>query len=379
LRLCVLLLALQAATADADWPVVRGDAASAGVAAIKLPDEPAVLWEYMAEESAFDATPIIAGGIVYVGDADGTMHAVRLADGVPAWTKAFDESGFAAAAAVAGDSVVVGDVYGVVRSLELADGAVRWEVATESEVLAGPMIHRADDGTALALVTTESGLLLALDAATGTERWRFAIDQPLRCTATIVAGHALLAGCDGKLHAIDLASGTESGTADIGGPTGSTAAVRDGVAYFGTESGTFYAIDARDPRAMKTLWTHRDPQRAQGIRTAAAVDAEGVVYGSFGKAFYCLDPGTGEQRWRLPDRARVEASPLILAAPGEPARALLATGRGVAMLVSLVTGEPVWEHDSGGSFVASPAAADGRVVVASTNGTLTCFGTNGKE
>jgi outer membrane protein assembly factor BamB len=365
--------------ASADWPVVRGDSASSGVAAINLPDEPAVLWEYTAEGSAFDATPVIAGGVVYVGDADGTVHAVGLANGARRWTKSFGESGFAAAGAVVGDSVVVGDVYGVVRSLAVADGAVRWEVKTESEVHAGPMAHATADGARLVLVTTESGELLALDPADGAERWRFTIDQPLRCTPTVVAGHALLAGCDGKLHAVDLESGTETGSIDIGGPTGSSAAVHDGVAYFGTESGTFYAIDARDPRAMETRWTYRDPRRSQGIRTAAAVAAGGVVYGSFGKAFYCLDPTSGELRWQMPDRARVEASALIVASAGKPARALLATGRGVVQMVSLTSGEPLWEHDTGGSFVASPAASDGRVVVANTDGTLTCFGSNEKE
>ncbi|MGL4513453.1 MAG: PQQ-binding-like beta-propeller repeat protein [Lacipirellulaceae bacterium] len=365
-------------SASGDWPVVRGDSASSGVAAIDLPDEPAVLWQYTAEGSAFDATPVIAGGVVYAGDADGTVHAVGLADGVRVWTKSFDESGFAAAGAVVGDTLVVGDAYGVVRSLATADGAVRWEVATESEVFAGPMVYAAAEGAQTALVTTESGELLALDAADGAERWRFAIDQPLRCTATVVAGHALLAGCDGKLHAIDLETGAESGSIDIGGPTGSTAAVHDGVAYFGAESGSFYAIDARDPRAMKTLWTHRDARRAQGVRSAAAASAEGVVYGSFGKAFYCLDPKDGAPRWQKPDRARVESSPLVVATPGRPSRALLATGRGVVLLVALESGDTLWEHDAGGSFVASPAAADGRVVVANTDGALTCFGTDGE-
>ena len=31
--------------------------------------------------------------LIYVGDSEGTLHAVKLADGKPVWTKKFDDSG----------------------------------------------------------------------------------------------------------------------------------------------------------------------------------------------------------------------------------------------------------------------------------------------
>ena len=65
-----------------DWPLVRGDAFGTGVAHTTLPDELEVLWKYPAgKDAGFDATPVVADGVIYVGDNAGTFHAVRLADG----------------------------------------------------------------------------------------------------------------------------------------------------------------------------------------------------------------------------------------------------------------------------------------------------------
>src|SRR4051794_14598766 len=78
-----------------DWPVVRGDVLGTGVAKTALPENIDVIWKYSAgKDAAFDATAIIAAGIVYIGDSAGTFHAVRLSDGTGIWKKEFADSGF---------------------------------------------------------------------------------------------------------------------------------------------------------------------------------------------------------------------------------------------------------------------------------------------
>lgn len=365
-RLCasVTCLLVCADGSAADWPFARGGATSTGVASGTLADEPELLWKYEATESAFDAGPVVAGGVAYLGDGDGTVHAVRIADGQAVWTTQFDETGFLSSGALAKDKLIVGDFNGEVRCLHVEDGALLWTYDTEAEVYAGPIIYEG-----LALVTTEVGRLHALDLASGEERWRFEIADPLRCSPTVVAGHALLAGCDGNLHTIDLASGNEIGAVGIGGPTGSTVAAVGSSAYFGTESGDFYAVDVADPTAPKVLWTWRDPRRGQGIRTAASVTDSLLVYGSQGKSLYCLDRVKGEPVWQAPQRSSFEASPVVV---GQ--RVVAATTRGRLLIYDLASGDQLWEYDAGGSFVASPVVVDGRLLAASTDGVLYCFG-----
>ena len=239
---CLLMVVAVSASGAEDWPLARGNALGTAVARTVLPAEPELLWKYVAKESGWEATPVVSRGVVYVGDADGTFHAVRLTNGTPLWKKTFDDTGFAAGAAVRGDRLFVGDIYGDVRCLATTSGDVLWTFKTESEVFAAPNLH--EDAV---LVTTESGQLFSLDAETGEERWRFTIEAPLRCSPTIIDGHTMLAGCDEQLHAINLSNGQEVGTVSIAGPTGSTPAIANRRSYFGTESGVFQAVDAADP------------------------------------------------------------------------------------------------------------------------------------
>ncbi|MEM6797995.1 MAG: PQQ-binding-like beta-propeller repeat protein [Planctomycetota bacterium] len=363
-RLAIVAVLLLAGPAVADWPLARGDAESSGVAKSRLADQPKLLWRYTAPGSAFEATPVMAGGVVYVGDADGTLHAVRLADGGKVWSRAFEESGFIAAGAIRGDRLYVGDMYGDVFCVSAGTGELIWRFATDSEVYAGPSFYEG-----AVLVTTEGGTLFALDAASGKELWRFTIEAPLRCLPTVIKGHTLLAGCDAKLHAVDLSTGAEVGGIEIEGQTGCTpAAVGDRV-YFGTEAGVFLAVDASDLAAMSIAWKYQDPRRGQGIRCAAGANGSLVVYGSNGKAIYGLDPVTGQPKWEKPVRSRVESSPLIV---GD--RVVAATTRGRLLLLNAADGETVWDYDAGGGFTSSPVVVDGKLLIANTDGTLYCFG-----
>jgi outer membrane protein assembly factor BamB len=351
-----------------DWPVVRGDTRGTGVAKSFLLANLDVLWTYRAKEDAgFDATAVIADGIIYVGDSVGTFHAVRLADGQPVWTKDFPDSSFGAGAAIDKDQLFVGDLEGNVRCLALADGDERWSMKMDAEVFAGPIPHGDD-----VLVTSESGTLVCLASSNGKERWpAFRIDSPLRCSPTIAGGRVMLAGCDSLLHIINVADGKETHSVEIDGPTGSTPAMLGERVYFGTEGGTFFAIDvpADEEKAPAVAWTFRDKKRGQPIRSAAAVTESIIVYGSQGKAIYGLDPATHEPKWQVSTRSRVESSPVIA---GD--RAIAATSAGKLYLLDLATGEAKWEYDAGGGFNASPAVVDGRIIIGNTDGTLYCFG-----
>jgi outer membrane protein assembly factor BamB len=367
LALLIPLVTLLDPVALADWPVVRGDNQGSGVSPTKLPEQLEELWTYKATGTAgFEATAVVAKGIVYVGDSDGSFHAVRLADGKPVWAKAFEDSGFKAGAAFDGDRIYVGDLNGAVRCLAVADGSEIWKATVESEVYAGPTPFPET-----VLVTSESGSLTAFNKSSGAVEWQFRIDAPLRCTPTAMDDYVMLAGCDSLLHAINIRNGKETYTVPIDGPTGATAAMSRGRAYFGTEGGTFFAIDVANDASRKpaVAWSYRDPKRGQPIRSAAAVTEKIVVFGTQGKAVSALDPKTGEEKWKLPTRARVDSSPVIAAD-----RVIAATTAGKLYLLDLATGDVKWESDFGGDFTASPAVANGRVIIGNMDGTLYCLG-----
>src|SRR5689334_21130631 len=141
-----LLVALACLTAGGpsakadDWPLVRADEFGTGVARSALADDLDVVWKYSAGKSStakdagFDATPVIADGVIYIGDSAGTFHADRLADGQRVWTKDFADSGFAAGAALGKGLIDVGDVIGIARPLNTVVVIQLWSHKLVGEV-----------------------------------------------------------------------------------------------------------------------------------------------------------------------------------------------------------------------------------------------------
>ena len=365
----VLILCAAVATgrARAEWPLFRGGADATGASAGALPSQPDLLWTYPVGESGFEATAVISGGVVYVGDYDGTVHAVGLACGKAVWTKTFENVGFLSPAAVDDGRLYVGDDCGGVRCLDISDGEVLWTFEAGSEIYSGVNLHEGK-----VLLATESGRFHSLDAATGKPLWEpFQIDSPLRCWPVVVGGRVLLAGCDSVLHAVDVGTGEETGSIAIEGPTGATPAIVGGRAFFGTYDGVFYSMRT-DP--LERAWRYDDPPELREIVGSAACDGEVVVFGSRSRAVYGLDAKSGQRLWFRATRGRVESSPVLA---GDSA--WFATMRGRLEAVNKRTGEKQWSFDAGGSFKASPAISEGRLVIGNTDGALYCFGQKQEE
>jgi outer membrane protein assembly factor BamB len=355
------------------WPMFRGCAAGTGRSAAALSLPLVERWHRTFEKTAFEATPVVVAGTIYVGDLDGTFHALALETGATRWTFT-SEAGFPASAAASTDPalplVVVGDADGVVRALDAANGAQRWQYKTEGEISGGPtLIHAADGGRVF--VGSQDASLSCLDLATGRLIWKHSIADQIRCSPTVADGAILLAGCDGKLHVIDTATGTERTAVPIGGPTGSTPAAHASRVYFGSEGGGFFAIDVA---AAKVAWQFMPAANAQAYRSSAAIADGLAIVGSRGRAVEAFAVADGARAWRQPMRGRVDGSPVVAHRAGDGGLiALVGDAAGRLAALDAATGKPVWEFDAGGGFAASPAVAAGHVVAASDDGTIWCF------
>jgi hypothetical protein len=392
--------AAEAAPADA-WPMARGCLAGTGRSEASLRLPLAEAWRRDFEKTAFSAAATIADGTVFIGDLDGTFHAVSLADGTTRWTFKTEAAGFPSAAAVSLDAahplVVVGDDTGVVRGFDAKTGAVRWEYETDGEISGGPTILPAtppgSGGTTAAgpaatsprvLIGSQDASLSCLSLADGSVLWKHSIADQIRCSPTVArtadGDRVFLAGCDGKLHVIDAANGTEIAAVPIDGPTGTTPATLGDRVFFGTEGGAFFAIDFVK---KNVAWRLQPAGNPQSYRSSAAVAGDVVVVGSRGRAVEAFAMADGGRRWRHPMRGRVDASPAVVAQAGAtdgdtkdamaPLLTIVADSAGTIAALNAATGEPVWSFDAGGGFSGGAAVAGGRVVIASDDGTVWCF------
>ena len=343
-----------------DWPVFRGDAGASGVARTTLPEQLQVVWKKKIDGGAFDATPVIVDGVVYVGDVDGVFYALRLSDGDELWT--FEaEIGFTAAAGVRDGLVFAGNIDGMFYCLDAETGKKLWEFDAGAEINGGPNFYGDN-----VLFGSQNATLYALDAQTGKPAWEYAINDQIRCQPTVVEGRAFLAGCDGKLHIIDLDVGEEIGSVEISSPTGSTPAVVGDYVFFGTESAKFLSINWRNE---EIAWTYQSGRRREPFRSSAAATENVIIFGGRDKMVHGVATDTGEALWTFPTKGLVDGSPLLAGA-----RAFVGSSDGRLYALDAMTGEKVWEYDAGGQFTSSAAAAGGRLVIGNYDGTLYCFG-----
>ena len=395
LRLSAAFLCLAAAvaaaadpvidTAPADaWPMARGTLAGTGRSAARLTLPLAEAWQRRFEKTAFGAVPVIADGVIYLGDLDGTFHALALADGATKWSFKAEAAGFPSAAAISPNPavplVIVGDDTGVVRAFDKATGEVAWEYETDGEISGGPTLLPTAAGVRV-LVGSQDASLSCLNLADGKPIWKHSIADQIRCSPvvarTAAGDRVFIAGCDGKLHVIDAATGTEQAAVPIDGPTGTTPAARGDRVFFGTEGGAFLAIDFVQAAAA---WRTPPAAAKQAYRSSAALADDLVIVGSRGRAVEAFHAADGQRAWRRPMRGRVDGSPVVVAVvgsaaadPGPRPAVIVADAAGKIVVLDTATGEPRWEFDAGGGFSAGAAVAAGRVVIAADDGTVWCF------
>jgi len=372
------------AAPDAAWTMSRGSLAGTGRSESTIALPLAERWHRRFEKTAFGATPVIDADTIYLGDLDGTFHALALDSGTSRWSFKAEAAGFPSSAAVSPDPavplVVVGDDTGVVRAFDRATGKVVWEYETDGEISGGPTVLPGADGRPpRVLVGSQDASLSCLALADGKPFWKHSIADQIRCSPTVARGpqgdRVFLAGCDGKLHVLDAATGAAITAVPIDGPTGTTPAASGDRVFFGTEGGAFFAIDFLKG---EVAWRMQPAVNPQSYRSSAAVSGDLVIVGSRGRAVEAFAAADGARRWRRPMRGKVDASAVVArrADGGDVVIAADAAGKIVALAAG--DGAPLWEFDAGGGFSAGPAVAAGKVVLASDDGTVWCFGTTGR-
>jgi outer membrane protein assembly factor BamB len=229
------------------------------------------------------------------------------------------------------------------------------------------------------LVGSQDASLSCLTLADGKAVWKHSIADQIRCSPTVARGpqgdRVFLAGCDGKLHVLDSVTGDERTAVPIDGPTGTTPAAAGDRVFFGTEGGAFFAIDFVKG---EVAWRVQPAVNPQSYRSSATIAGDLVIVGSRGRAVEAFAAADGARRWRRPMRGKVDASAVVArrADGGDVVIAADAAGKIVALAAG--DGEPLWEFDAGGGFSAGAAVAAGRVVIASDDGTVWCFGAGGR-
>jgi outer membrane protein assembly factor BamB len=251
------------------------------------------------------ASPAVAKGIVYEtflnrppcnasNVTDGELVAVRVGHGDLVWRKTIGPS--ESSPLVANGLVYVGDWRGKVYAFDARTGRLRWTFTTGGRVkggvaLAGNRVY----------VGSYDHHVYALDARTGRLVWKTGAQERLGSTGEFYAtpavayGRVYIGGTDGKVYSFGATTGKIRWSHGTGGYVYGSPAVSDGLVYVGSYSHTFSAFDAA---TGDVRWSFH----ANGPISGSATVVDGIVYfATLAGRTYGLDARTGKQVWTFPD------------------------------------------------------------------------------
>ena len=277
------------------------------------------------------ASPVVAGGTVYLGCTCGYLYALDAVTGAKKWAYATGGSQAADVPAVVGGVVYFGSLENhTLYALNAATGKKKWAYQTTGPIDSSPAV--AGGGVYFG---SWDGNMYALDAATGAKKWAYHTGNGTD-SSPAVAGDVVYVGAgDGNVYALDAATGTKKWAYRIGGPLGpaiSSPAVAGGVVYVGARDGNVYALDAatgtkkwifplkagtsegcRIPPPPPLSKGTPHPQCPKDSMSTDPVLAGGLVYfGSFDGFLYALDASSGTEKWAYRgDGSTISCAPVV--------------------------------------------------------------------
>jgi outer membrane protein assembly factor BamB len=326
--------------------------------------------------------PVVADGRVYAAAIKGGVHAYDLQTGKQVWEyipkrkdkDKKDKDISLSGGPGAGDGlVVIGGLDGEVIALDAATGAEKWTAKVTNEVIAAPAI-----GLGMVFVRSNDGRVTAFDAASGERRWFWTHEVPMLSlrgngSPAIGPGFVFVGNDDGTLSALAASDGRPTWDQPVAQPEGRSeldrmadvdgTPVLDGTALYASSfKKQTVAIDAPSGRP---IWVseHGGAGRV-GVASDRLIvsDPAGTVYG--------LDRSSGSALWSQPSLARRN----LTGAAVQGDYAVVGDFDGYIHWMKLDTGEFAARERVGGKPLrAAPVVADGVLIVQNIKGELTAF------
>ena len=365
------------AAAPFAWATYHGGADLAGVADIQLPGALSLLWRFKAG-APVRTTPVAAGDRIFFANAKGQVFAID-AQGQQVWSRSFlrparndrppREEVFDAPLVCVEDMVVAGSASGIVYALDAATGGERWKADLDGTILGAPSFAAVKPGNAgeealrLFVIEQSAGVLHCLDARTGERVWK--TEGVDRCDASpgIGGGVAVFGSCAAALHVFSAETGEllrEVPIDDDSQVAGGVVVIGD-AAFSGSRSGKVLQVNTQ---TGSVVWVNEDSQ--DEVFSTPAVDDAWVVVGSADGMVYGLERATGTRRWTF-------AADGAFSSPVIAGDKVVVCSEGALHLLRLADGGALWSFEVSDA-ITSPAIAGGLVVVGSDDGTVAAFG-----
>jgi outer membrane protein assembly factor BamB len=332
-----------------DWPQWRGpnrDAKATGFTAPKTwPKELTQKWKVTVGDGA--STPALVGSRLYVFSREDNKEVIRCleaADGKEVWKDQYEAEGAKGAAksfsgprcspTVAEGKVVTLGTNGTLSCLDAATGKVLWRnddykgSVPQFSASSSPIVV---NGLCMAQVGGSSGAVIALDLASGKEKWKWTGDGAAYASPdllTVGGAKVIIAEMDSSIVGLGATDGKVLWKTPFAKPArmdyNAASPMADGQTLFygGTSRGiTAVKLETKNEGlTAKELWSNKD----NSPKFNTPVVKDGLLYGiSDRNSAFCIDTRSGKTAWTASlgkaDRRSggfgsvVDAGPVLLA------------------------------------------------------------------
>jgi outer membrane protein assembly factor BamB len=246
----------------------------------------ALRWKFHTGD-VIHASPALADGVLYVGSWDSYFYALDAASGKLRWRfktgedpKINNQVGIQSSAVVSDGVVYFGCRDSHLYALDAGSGAARWVYSTgESWVISSPAVR---DGKVY-FATSDSGLVQALDAKTGTPVFSLAFNHWPFFSSPSLAGNFLYIGSEqGKLIAIDLSAqrlawSFQTEDSKKNGPT-----------YTSADGTPNYRAAAHDSFYDQLVIANDRMMSVGAVLSTPVVDGDTIYFGSWDGQLYAI-------------------------------------------------------------------------------------------
>jgi outer membrane protein assembly factor BamB len=245
---------------------------------------------------------VVDDGFAYIGNGQGTVHAISMRSGKFAWVHHTPGSPrMASSPAVYGDELVYHTMSGWVYVLDRIDGRLLWSWYAGSSIESSPIVADGID-----YFGSAGGAVYALDLRTHKLRWRRYLGAKITSSAALAGTRLFIGDYAGRLWALSPATGATRWIRRVNGKIYGTSAVANGRVFVPSSTGN--SLTAFTTRG-RYLW--RDTA-GYYVYSSPAV-ADGVVcWGSYTGWFYGTSAATGRILWRVPTGGAISGAAVIV-------------------------------------------------------------------
>jgi outer membrane protein assembly factor BamB len=227
---------------------------------------------------ASETSPLVADGVVYVGDWNGKVWALDAKTGDTRWT--FTTTGEVKAALTSsGDRIYAASYDHHLYALSARNGKLLWRAKVQPRLGSlGTFYSTPAAAYGRVYIGATDGKVYSYGATSGLLRWSHQTGDYVYASPTIWRQRVLIGSYDSRFYALDAATGDVIWRFKANGPISGSATVVGNRVYFSTLKKRTYALDARNG---KLLWSFPDGQYSPVVTDAERLYliGQGRIYG----------------------------------------------------------------------------------------------------